>query len=102
MTKLIDATSEQLSRLPDWRFDPQRRCIERDFAFKDFAQAFGFMTQVALRAERQNHHPDWSNVYNKVRVRWTTHDAGGVTSKDIELALHCDELVSHVVTGGPA
>jgi 4a-hydroxytetrahydrobiopterin dehydratase len=100
MAKLIDAAGEELSRLPGWRFDAQRNCIERDFAFKDFAQAFGFMTQIALRAERLNHHPEWTNVYNKVRIRWTTHDAGGVTVKDVELALHCDQLAGDIGAGG--
>ena len=58
--------------------------------FADFAEAFAFMTQVALIAEKRNHHPEWSNVYNKVEITWTTHDAGGLTDRDIELARACD------------
>ena len=60
--------------------------LARTFQFKDFVTAFGFMTQSALVAERMNHHPDWENVYRTVRVKLSTHDAGGVTAKDFELA----------------
>jgi 4a-hydroxytetrahydrobiopterin dehydratase len=60
--------------------------LERTFQFKDFVTAFGFMAQSALVAERMNHHPDWENVYRTVRVKLSTHDAGGVTAKDFELA----------------
>ena len=60
--------------------------LERTFQFKDFVTAFGFMAQSALVAERMNHHPDWENVYRTVRVKLSTHDAGGVTEKDFELA----------------
>ena len=61
--------------------------LHRDFVFKDFVSAFGFMTQMALMAERMNHHPEWFNVYNQVRVDLTTHDAAGITALDIKLAL---------------
>ena len=60
--------------------------LHRQFHFRDFVEAFGFMTSVALIAERMNHHPEWSNVYGKVTIRLTTHDGGGVTAKDMELA----------------
>ena len=60
--------------------------ISREFDFADFTQAFAFMTQVALMAEKRNHHPEWSNVYNRVSITLTTHDAGGLSMNDIELA----------------
>lgn len=69
-----------------WSRDGERDAISREFAFPDFNRAFAFMTQVALAAEKRDHHPEWSNVYNKVRVTLTTHDAGGVTEKDLDLA----------------
>ena len=64
--------------------------IERDFRFADFVAAFAWMTRVALLAEKADHHPEWSNVYNRVHVRLTTHDAGGITAKDITLATAMD------------
>ena len=66
--------------------------IERRFEFKDFSQAWGFMSRVALAAEAANHHPEWSNTYNRVDIRLTTHDAGGLTDKDIALARTIDTL----------
>jgi len=75
---------KELSKIKGWSF--QNNGIEKEFQFKDFVEAFGFMTKVALLAEKANHHPEWSNVYNKVHVRLTTHDAGGVTDKDFKLA----------------
>jgi 4a-hydroxytetrahydrobiopterin dehydratase len=71
----------------------ENNCLERVFLFKDFVQAFSFMTRVALVAEKMNHHPDWSNVYNKVIIRLNTHDAGNtVTDKDRKLAMAIDKL----------
>jgi 4a-hydroxytetrahydrobiopterin dehydratase len=70
--------------LPGWHFN--KGGIEKQFEFRDFISAFAFMTRVALEAERANHHPDWSNVYNRVHLRLSTHDAGGVTDKDLKLA----------------
>ncbi len=67
--------------------------LHRDFQFNNFVAAFGFMTQVALIAERQNHHPEWSNVYNKVIVDLTTHEAGGITERDFNLAKAMDVLI---------
>ncbi|PWJ21909.1 4a-hydroxytetrahydrobiopterin dehydratase [Jannaschia seohaensis] len=67
--------------------------LERDFAFKDFIEAWGFMSRVALLAEKADHHPEWSNVYNKVSIRLTTHDAGGLTDKDRALAAAIDALL---------
>ena len=89
-------TREQLdqacARLPRWRLDSQHGAIEQDFEFSDFNAAFGFMSRVALKAEQMNHHPEWRNVYNKVAVRLTTHDAGGLSALDIELATFIDGL----------
>jgi 4a-hydroxytetrahydrobiopterin dehydratase len=80
-----------LQSLPAWKRHGRRDAIRRLFAFDDFAQAFAFMTQVAMMAEKRNHHPEWSNVYNKVDIVLTTHDAQGVTRRDIELARYADE-----------
>jgi 4a-hydroxytetrahydrobiopterin dehydratase len=80
------ARREALAALPDWKEIPGREAITRTLKFKDFNQAFGFMTRVALVAEKNDHHPEWRNVYNTVEVTLTTHDAGGVTQRDIDLA----------------
>ena len=71
--------------LPLWKLNAQNR-LESEFKFKTFPEAFSFMTRVAFEAERMDHHPDWSNSYNRVKIELTTHDAGGVTEKDVELA----------------
>ncbi len=86
-----EESSAQRATLPLWRHDPARDAITRQFVFADFAQAFGFMAQLALAAERLNHHPEWSNVYNRVEVLLTTHDAGGLTALDIAWARLADE-----------
>lgn len=78
--------AQALLGLPGWQECQGRDAISRTFKFRDFAEAFGFMTRVALTAERMNHHPEWSNVYNRVSVTLTTHDAGGLTQRDINLA----------------
>ncbi|HYG28239.1 MAG TPA: 4a-hydroxytetrahydrobiopterin dehydratase [Caulobacteraceae bacterium] len=75
-----------LSQLAGWSAAEGRDAIVRTFAFKDFNAAFGFMTRVALAAEKLDHHPEWSNVYNKVEVLLATHDADGVTELDVTLA----------------
>ncbi len=75
-----------LASLDGWREAVDGRAIEKHFRFADFPAAFAFMTRVALLAERRNHHPDWRNVYDRVEVTLTTHDAGGVTERDIALA----------------
>jgi 4a-hydroxytetrahydrobiopterin dehydratase len=76
--------------LHDWTLEDGGLALTRRFVFRDFNAAFGFMTQVALHAERHDHHPEWSNVYNRVDIRLTTHDAGGLTERDFTLARHCD------------
>ena len=80
----------------NWAKDEKRDAITREFVFPDFNRAFAFMTQVALAAEKADHHPEWSNVYNKVRVTLTTHDAGGVTQKDLDLARFADEAYARL------
>ena len=80
-----------LAQLPGWRAAEGRDAIVRSFRFADFNAAFGFMARVALRAEALDHHPEWSNVYNRVEVLLTTHDADGVTALDLELARFMDE-----------
>lgn len=95
--------SSALASVPDWHFDAQRGgVIEREFRFGDFAQAFGFMTQVALVAERRNHHPEWFNVYNRVKVTLTTHDDGGLSMKDVELARTMDQVAGALMPPGKA
>ena len=79
-----------LSQLSGWRAADGRDAIVKSFKFKDFNAAFGFMTRVALKADKMDHHPEWSNVYDKVEVLLATHDADGVTAKDVELAKFMD------------
>ena len=82
----------ELKALPGWSKLPQRNAITKNFKFTDFNAAFGFMTRVALVAEKMDHHPEWSNDYNKVEVTLTTHSEGGVSHLDITLAKAMDEL----------
>jgi 4a-hydroxytetrahydrobiopterin dehydratase len=77
-----------------WTHDPVRDAISRTFRFADFVAAFGWMTRVALWAEKSNHHPEWSNVYRTVEVTLTTHDAGGLTALDVALAQRMDALAA--------
>ena len=86
--------AEALKSLPDWRVaDDARPALTRTLRFADFNAAFGFMTRVALLAEKMDHHPEWSNVYNRVEVLLTTHDAGGVTERDVAMARFIDDAV---------
>ncbi len=80
-----------LAKLPAWTAAEGRDAIVRSFKFKDFNAAFGFMSRVALLAEKLDHHPEWSNVYHKVEVLLATHDAGGVTALDLEMARFMDK-----------
>jgi len=89
-----NARKAALSKLNGWTEVKGRDAISRKFTFTDFNQAFGFMARAALIAEKLDHHPEWFNVYNKVEVTLATHDAGGVTEKDIELARAMDRLAS--------
>ena len=85
--------AEALTHLPAWAAVAGREAIQRSFVFSDFNTAWGFMSHVALWAERHDHHPEWFNVYNRVEVILTTHDAAGVSDKDIALARFMDALV---------
>ena len=87
-----EALAEVLADLDGWSLVEDGTAIEAEFSFKGFNAAFGFMTRVALAAERQNHHPEWSNVYNRVTIRWTTHSEGGVTELDVKLARACSRF----------
>ena len=82
-----------LGQLGEWDYDEARDAITRQFMFADFVEAFGFMTRVAILAEKADHHPEWSNVYNRVEVLLTTHDAGGLSTRDVALAKAIDALV---------
>ena len=91
MAKLtIEELRNALKRLPDWELARDREAITRKFQFVDFDAAFAFMTRCTLLAAKMDHHPEWFNVYNKVDVTLATHDAGGVTQKDIDLAAAMD------------
>lgn len=76
-----------------WQYDEKSNSIRRDLEFLNFSNAWGFMTQVALKAEAMNHHPEWSNVYNRVAISLTTHEQGGVTPLDVDLASFINSLV---------
>ena len=84
------ARTEAMHTLSGWAYEPEGRCLFKQFKFKNFSGAWAFMSQSALKAEKLNHHPDWSNAYNRVEVRLTTHDIGGVTKLDIQLAAAMD------------
>ena len=87
--------AEALKSLPDWRVaDDARPALTRTLRFADFNAAFCFMTRVALTADKMDHHPEWSNVYDRVEVLLTTHDAGGVTDKDVALARFIDRAAA--------
>ncbi len=85
-----ESLEARLADLPDWTLEDDK--LHRKFVFADFVEAFGFMTQIAIIAEKMDHHPEWSNVYNRVEVSLTTHDAGGVTELDFELAVQMNRL----------
>jgi 4a-hydroxytetrahydrobiopterin dehydratase len=94
VAKLSEAErSAALAGLPGWAHVPERDAIAKGFRFADFGEAFAFMTRVALEAEKADHHPEWSNVWNRVDVLLTTHSAGGLTQKDVDLAKKMDAIV---------
>ena len=88
-----DERADALDELDEWDYDEGRDAISRRFLFPDFAAAFAFMTRVALLAEKADHHPEWSNVWNRVDVLLTTHDAGGLSARDVALAEAIDAIV---------
>ncbi|UOM36399.1 4a-hydroxytetrahydrobiopterin dehydratase [Acuticoccus sp. I52.16.1] len=86
----LDRGTVDLSGLPEWRLEDGGKAILRTVKFRNFNEAFGFMARVALSAEKMDHHPEWSNVYNRVDIRLTSHDAGGLTERDAKLARAID------------
>ena len=94
MAQKLDETlrKEIPTRLPAWHLVEGRDAIAKTFTFADFNAAFGFMARVALVAEKMNHHPEWFNVWNRVEVTLSTHDAGGLTERDIKLAEAMDRI----------
>ena len=96
MTEHLSETARKTTLEPlledGWALDAERDAITREFRFNDFTEAFGFMTRAAIWAEKWNHHPEWSNVYNKVRVTLTTHDVGGLSELDVKLARKINKL----------
>lgn len=86
-----EARGNLSTELPEWAVEGER--LLRTFRFADFVEAFGFMSRVALLAERQDHHPEWFNVWNRVDVALTTHDAGGLSARDVKLAKAIDALL---------
>ncbi len=83
--------AQALSELDGWTEAEDRDAIRKSYTFRSFSEAFGFMSRAALAAEKMDHHPEWFNVYNKVDVTLSTHDAGGLTERDIKLALEMDK-----------
>ena len=93
--KLTDAERKAgLAELKDWQHAQGRDAIQRGFKFKNFSEAWGFMNRVALLAETQDHHPEWSNVYNKVEILLSTHDCDGLSERDLKLAQSIDKLLA--------
>lgn len=88
-------TADLLATLKHWNHDKERDAITREFVFANFAQAFAFMTQIAIVAEKRNHHPEWFNVYNRVTITLTTHDVNGLSQRDIDLARHIDAVYAN-------
>lgn len=94
MTLSDEQRTTALAGLPGWAYDSAARAIRRDFVFADFSAAFAFMTRSALAAEKADHHPDWSNSWNKVTVALSTHSAGGVTGKDVAMARAMEDFAA--------
>ena len=84
--------AEALAALPEWTLRGDGLAIEREFKLRNFSEAWAFMSRVALIAERHDHHPEWSNVYNRVAITLTTHDAGGLSERDVRMARAIDAL----------
>lgn len=88
-----DERTAAMAELPDWSLAREGAAMERTFKFANFVEAFGFMSRVAILAEKADHHPEWFNVYNTVEITLTTHDAGGLSSRDSALAKEIDALL---------
>jgi len=92
MTRLLESDiEEELKKLTGWSIKNDK--LHKEFQFNNFNQAFGFMTRAAMEIEKMNHHPEWFNVYNRITVDLTTHDAGGITNNDVNLARILNSLV---------
>ena len=101
VARLSDAEChDALGDLNGWDYDEERRGLARTFRFSDFGEAFGFMTRVALDAEKADHHPDWTNVWNRVDILLTTHSEGGVTGRDVALARRIDAIAASLALHG--
>lgn len=95
ISRLEDAARDiAMQLLPHWTYDADAKGIRRTLRFADFAEAFGFMTRVAILAEKADHHPEWFNVYNRVEILLTTHDADGLSQRDIDLASKIDAITA--------
>jgi 4a-hydroxytetrahydrobiopterin dehydratase len=95
ISRLEDAARDiAMQLLPQWTYNADAKGIRRTLRFADFAEAFGFMTRVAILAEKADHHPEWFNVYNRVEILLTTHDADGLSQRDIDLASKIDAITA--------
>lgn len=94
MARKLDTAQREAARtaLPEWQMVAGRDALSRTFKFADFSAAFGFMTRVALAAEKLDHHPEWLNVWNRVEITLSTHDAGGLSQRDVDLAQIIDRM----------
>jgi len=88
----VSEVNKSLGKLQDWEKSKGRDSIEKEFIFKDFQIAFDWMTEIALVAEKMDHHPEWLNVYNKINVTLSTHDSNGITQLDVDLAKEMDRI----------
>jgi 4a-hydroxytetrahydrobiopterin dehydratase len=97
MTRVQALDDAQLQQFPQgWQLEPDKKGIRKQFSFSDFQTAWKFMSDIAVKAEQMNHHPEWFNVYGRVDIRLTTHDAGGLTSLDLEMARFAEDASKKV------
>mgnify|MGYP001221923080 CR=1 FL=1 len=94
-----ESVDKALGKLDGWNLSADTKSIHKELKFKDFNHAWGFMNRVALLAEKMDHHPEWFNVYNRVEITLTTHDAGGISERDIKMASAIDEIMSAHIAG---
>lgn len=101
MSALLDDAelAEAIKTLPGWQLDVAGKSLSKSYVFEDFSACFGVMSRIALAAEKLDHHPDWSNVWNRLDIRLSTHDAGGLTGLDVQLARQIDKLAKAAKTG---
>ena len=97
MTKKLNVEdrSSAIAKLKMWQDDEEKNAISKSFKFKDFNEAFAFMTRIAMESEKTNHHPEWSNIYNTVDITLTSHDVGGVSERDLAMARYIDSLTQN-------